>query len=777
MLINQDIKNLVQGVSQQPPILRNPEQLEEQLNGYSSEAAGLQKRPPTMFVAKLQTYINGNKPLIHMIDRDSEEQYVVLFDGEGVNVYGLNGTKYTVNYVGNTQEYLRTQYPRRVLKCVTIADYTFIVNTTKKVLMSSVVPDTSWDTQGVLVNVKSGQYGRKYKIELNGSQVALFETPDGSDKMHTTQIATDHIAHELATQCITAGYTVVEGSSWIYVYGRAITKVKVSDGFNNQALFAVMRSTQKFTNLPASAPDGFTCKIVGEKGSTTDDYYVRYSEASEVWEECAKPGLINGLDAATMPHVLVREANNTFTFKVAEWNERDVGDEDSNPKPSFVDQTINNIFYFRNRLGLLSGENVILTRSGDFFNFWVTSAMETQDTDPIDLAVSDNTIATLYHAVPFDTNLIIFSRDAQFTLMTSNVLTPKDAYIPPPVTHFGCSTKATPVAAGRNIYFAAERSQFTTMREFFTAQDNTESRDVQDITSHVPSYIPNGVYKIISSSTENIFLCLTEGEENALYVYKYLFIDGQRQQASWSKWDLDDTIYGGSFINNYLYLVVERNNYLCLERISFTFNTEDLPVEKYRVMLDSKRNYLIPQEAYNSITNSTTLNIAAILGDLYDPLKQYSVVTHLGDYKKAENGVVNFEGDYSNTTVVVGINYLFKAVMSTLYVKQVGQTGIEALLEGRLQVRNMWVNCADSGTFDILVDTDTNHFIYKHTSRLLGTLSNILGVLPLTTETFRFPVQSLNTNCTITIQTEEPLPVSLVGAGWVGNYVRRTKRY
>ena len=43
-LINQDIKNLVSGISQQPPILRHPEQLEEQVNGFSSEAAGLQKR-------------------------------------------------------------------------------------------------------------------------------------------------------------------------------------------------------------------------------------------------------------------------------------------------------------------------------------------------------------------------------------------------------------------------------------------------------------------------------------------------------------------------------------------------------------------------------------------------------------------------------------------------------------------------------------------------------------------------------------------------------------
>ena len=66
MLLNQDIKNLVQGISQQPPILRRPEQLEEQLNGFSTEADGLQKRPPTVFISKLHRK-TIYKPLIHFV--------------------------------------------------------------------------------------------------------------------------------------------------------------------------------------------------------------------------------------------------------------------------------------------------------------------------------------------------------------------------------------------------------------------------------------------------------------------------------------------------------------------------------------------------------------------------------------------------------------------------------------------------------------------------------------------------------------------------------------
>lgn len=37
-LVQQTIKNLIAGISQQPPKLRHAEQLEEQINGFSTEA-------------------------------------------------------------------------------------------------------------------------------------------------------------------------------------------------------------------------------------------------------------------------------------------------------------------------------------------------------------------------------------------------------------------------------------------------------------------------------------------------------------------------------------------------------------------------------------------------------------------------------------------------------------------------------------------------------------------------------------------------------------------
>ena len=796
MLLNQDIKNLVQGISQQPPILRRPEQLEEQLNGFSTEADGLQKRPPTVFINKLHQKTQY-KPLIHFVDRDSSEQYVMIFDGVSIYVYDLQGNSYPVTFDGSSQNYIREINPRSVLRCLTIADYTFVVNTTETVSMTSATTGNAWDTQGLLVNIKSGQYGRTYAIKINGTTVASYQTPDGSASSHVNQIQTDHIVSKLAKQItgeepigageavdpsytpVTTDWSVSTGSSWLYIYGQTINTFEVTDNFNNQAAFGFLRTTQKFVNLPATAPDGFTVQVKGEEGSEADDYYVKYDSSQQVWVECARPGISNTFNKNKMPHALIRQADSTFIFKALDWGKRQSGDDDSNPIPSFVGQKINNLTYFRNRLGVLSGENIILTRTGDFFNFWVQSAVSVQDTDPIDLAVSDTKISTLYYAVPFDTELILFSKDAQFSLMSTNVLSPKDAYIPPAVTHFGASLKAAPVNAGRNIYFPAERKNYTTMREFFTAMDNTESKDCQDITSHVPNYIPNGVYKLIPSTIENILLSLTEGEEDSVYVYKYLFVDGQRQQASWSKWDMEDKIVGGDFVNSYFYLVIERNGWFCLERMSFTFNTKDNNNEPYRVLLDSKRTYTIPSGTYDSINDVTVLNIATIIGDTYDSSKTYSVVTHDMVYETAEDGTVTLRGNYEGTVVTIGINYMFRISLSPLYVKQEGSTGYQAMIDGRLQLRQAWFNYSRSGGFEVSVKVPQakREFFYKFTSRTLGTLNNILGEMNFNTGKFKFPIQSQNTECSISLYSDTPLPVNIVGAGWVGNYVRRTRLY
>lgn len=789
-LYSQTIKNIVSGISQQPAILRLPEQLEEQINGYSTEVGGLQKRAPTVHIKNLFASPSSTyRPLVHVVKRDEEEKYIMIFDGNGsCKIYDEDGKEYKVTIDAKSASYISGVDPRKYLKCITIADYTFIVNTKKKVAMTGKVWDSGrWkDAQGALFNVKSGQYGRTYACIINDVTIATYTTPDGSNASDSTKVDVNWIAEQLATSAKSNGWTVETGDSWLYVKkaGTTIKTVKIKDGYNGMSMFGIYHAVQNFNNLPRSAPNGFTVQVKGAT-NVADDYYVRYDGDTQLWTECARPETPTTLDSSTMPQGLVRNADMSFTLKPLEWDDRDVGDEDSNPEPSFVGATINDIFFYRNRLGLISGENVILSRSASFFNFWFASVVDMQDTDPIDLAVSHNSVSILYHAVPFDEELLLFSNDTQFLLRADGVLSPKNCSITE-VTEFTCNPYVRPVGAGRRVYFPTERAEFTTIKEYFTIEDTTNLKDAQDVTSHVPSFIPNGVYKIVSSNTENVLGFFTIGAELKVYIYKYLFVDNSRLQSSWSYWEFNGArILGGGFINSTLYLVFDRQGMITLESVSFTYNTKDYEeYEPYRVFMDRKVVLpIIPSDAYDDIEGRTKVDMKTMYGDTLKAGVSYGLVDSKGFFRKwtpeemVDGRYVWLQGNWVGRRLIEGELYKFKAKFSEVMIRKQDDNGVTAYTEGRLQLRNFWVNYENCGYIKAIVECfDKETYEYVMTARLLGSGRNKIGLTALETGQFKFPVQSLSSNCSISIETELPMPVALIGAGWEGVYYKRATR-
>ena len=120
--LQQDIRNLINGVTQQPDGLQLENQCEIQENALSSAAEGLKKRYPTNWVgnlvpADIDPETNPNKYLnshIHFIHRDDAEQYVVLVNSLGhVKVFDLQTSEEkTVNPAADVAEsYLASTEP------------------------------------------------------------------------------------------------------------------------------------------------------------------------------------------------------------------------------------------------------------------------------------------------------------------------------------------------------------------------------------------------------------------------------------------------------------------------------------------------------------------------------------------------------------------------------------------------------------------------------------------------------------------------------------------
>ena len=814
-LIQQTIKNLIAGISQQPPKLRHAEQLEEQINGFSTEAGGLQKRPPTQHIRRLPALPLKTK--VHLINRDENERYIVAFTGDSLKIFDINGNEKTVKMENGADTYVICSEPNKQLKAITVADHTFIVNTTKVVEMDKTnkAPD-AWTEQGALVVVRQGQYGRKYKVIINNIGYE-FETPNGGEAWHSTQIATDFITDQLFSKIAgtfqkrfedlteeelkrfniekgpspfnrpqyyiykdkrydrkdqftfegAQGVTAIKGSNWIQIIGN-VKDITVSDGFNGEALKLFTNTTPRFEILPATAPSGYTVIVKGEKTSD-DDYYVKYDREQKLWIETTKPNIEIKYKQTTMPYILRREADDTFTCTTADWNERKTGDEDSNPTPSFVGNKINDIFFFRNRLGIISGEAVNLSRTSDFFNFWVDSATSIVDTDPIDLQVSHNRVSTLYNAVPFNQDLYLFSAQTQFILRAEGVLSPKTAVIDQ-VTEFDADTWVKPIGVGRNLYFTAHKTDFTTVQEYFAVADSTTQKNATDVTGHVPNFLKNSIYSLKACNNENLLIALSDNHRNTIYIYKFLFLNDSKAQASWSRWTFDGELIGADFINSVMYLVINRGGNTFLEKLPISYNTKDFVSEPYRVMLDRKFKTTL-HGTFDKDTKEMRYDVKSIYGDAYSEPREYTIVLKNGSVYSGKDTVVipHQVEPLEDFECFVGVSSEFKFIYSTFFIKQASQTGTDTIPNDRLQLRFLHINYDNTGEFEVIVNaTGKTPKHYKMTARIVGTPSNQVGIHPLETGEFRVPLMGRNTDTEVTVINTSPLPSAFNTTVWQG---------
>ena len=111
----------------------------------------------------------------------------------------------------------------------------------------------------------------------------------------------------------------------------------------------------------------------------------------------------------------------TETTSGSGWGGRSAGDDFTNPFPSFVGKTIRDIFFFKNRLGILTDSNVIFSEADEYYNFFRTTTQQLLDSAPIDVGLSHTKVALLENAVPFQEKLMLFSQGSQFVLRGADV--------------------------------------------------------------------------------------------------------------------------------------------------------------------------------------------------------------------------------------------------------------------------------------------------------------------------------------------------------------------
>ena len=785
MLLDQPIPNLHGGVSQQPPQSRFLNQVDEQINCIADPVEGLSKRPPTEHIRKI---INGtlpDNPAFFNIDRDRNKRFIGMVSDGAVRVFDItDGTEKTVT--DNTSagsEYLVTDNPQRDIDSLTVADYTYLLNRSVSVAK---LPDTapSRPFEGMIF-VRASNYSREYSVTVqrksDGAVLAsgYYKTLDGSQSSHADSIRTTNIAAELVSDLSVLGMTVERIGSVIYLTHAEDFDITISDDQGGQAMLAYKDNIQRFSDLPSVAKEGVVLRIAGDNTSNFDDYYVRFD--GTVWEETAEPGVLTKLDPRTLPVALVRQPDDTFTLEELPWVDRAVGNDTSVPFPSFVGFPLNSMFYFRNRLGFLADENVILSKAGDYFNFFRTTATQLLDDDPIDVAATDNSgegspVSILRHAVAFDKKLALFSDNAQFVLDSKGFLTPFETEVDP-VTAFASSPDCPPHLAGRFIYFPFDRDGASGVRQFFI-DAVTETEDAQEVTAHVPTYLPANLVSLSGTTLENVMLARSSDVPNKLYAYEYFFSGDGQVQSAWGTWEFSNsnTLHFTGFFDNVAYVVTQRTDGFHLERIRLRPDLVDTGLD-YFSMLDHRVTGITG--TYNAINNRTdfTLPYAAPAGITAFTLSNPGVHAPGLEYVpvNVDGTTVSLAGDVSTYSFVFGLKYTQRVDFTQPYYMQSSQNGMVANTRAVVKVRDFAVDYAETGFFDLEF---TPRYRDGYTKRFSG---QILGATPTDSKSLDDGSFTIKTPCRnkywgLTLTNDSPFPCTLLAASWRGVVQSKSQR-
>ena len=770
-LINTSVPNLVQGVSQQPPINRFAGQAEEQVNAISSVVDGLSKRPNTRHLGELLTTSISSDAFVHFVDRSEGEKYVVIHDGTNLKAWNLDGTPCTINgvssFLASGLSYIDTSYPKDHLKALTVGDTTFLLNKSKSVAEST--NKTPALNKEAVITITQGDYKKNYQVVADVVPIAsgvpvgfvaptftvnmeryiytqdFYQHPDYGSRFITTyrwrvasvtvtnggtnvtQTPTISVSSNLAvysspsftvnrdastntvtsvtvnnagafegngysssgtmnglphveydyltptvTNTVSMGYQVndvnlyakirsktsedsanqnansdaiashlatkisntadsntaddlqsTSSGSWLTYFAKHkethssnihLTlnnqgddfRIKTQDSLSNTGMSVAYKEVNAITDLPVENKNGFSIKIRGATEVNEDDYYVKFETnngatyGNGTYTETVGFDISEGIKNDTMPHTLKLTAPNTFTIQTATYTTRRAGDDDTNPLPSFTNGQINNIFFFKNRLGFLSEDKVIMSEAGEPFNFFRTTVTTLLDSDPIDVQVSSQKVTNLKSAVGFQENLILFSENSQFVLKGGEMLTPKTISVTP-VTNFDASSKVNPIPLGAYMYFPVEGTNFSSIREY-TVNASTDVYDSTDITEHVPAYIPSNVTMFVGTSTKDAIALVSPDEADSIFVYRYFFNGQKKLLSSWFKFVVDGDVRGLSFSKSDLYIVISYNNTTQLVRMPFNENLKDkddapvdLPNSEHATYLDFRTLLTVAQ--------------------------------------------------------------------------------------------------------------------------------------------------------------------------------------
>lgn len=845
--VTQIIPNFLGGVSRQTDDKKRDGSFVDILNGYSDPTNGLVKRGGTRFLWNLDTVTGEIMPWpaledalwffvegIETVTEANKPSYPQQEIGDTflvpavcaickAQIYLWNAlTGQSIEVVNEAPEYLTredgTFYGSGDFHTRTILDTVIVTNKQK------ITKIREFEGTPPVVNAQ----GTVRINQIVGSEIYgiyLDDQPFEYTTENTTSI--DDILNGLKAliDASGAGYTTTVYKTSLEINKSTTFKLVVGDSVNNTLMNSYQDDCLNIALLAKpSKPDRYVTIL--NTNAAEDDFYLRFDEDKGDWEETLKPGLSPGLDASTMPHRLfyrLDEQSNSYKwfFEQCPFEDRLVGDDESNPQPSFIGKPIKASFFYNNRMGLLSYENVNLSRDRKVFNFYAESQLAALDTDNVDLSAASTRPVDLFDVVVKQQGIILFGTRQQFFLSSpdNGVLTPSNCVIKP-ISNYELSPQISPEDLGTTVAMVSQTPDFSKLH---LLQGNGLEVDaiVLDISKVVSGWLPT-VHQM-AVSPQNSFVALVPKDSSDIYLYRF-YNDGQEDKMqAWQRWNLPGAIKIIQIIDDIVYLIVESNGIHSasilslneLDNSSYRLSDKSLtaaapaidylskPLEVvYDEENDNTRLYIkfpfivgktpaaIVTLPTNGVEVQTASTYKSLFTEVYTPTPQAEVlaadpgyyqvpevgIDDLGTFFKVSGNWLDYNNNNEDTNgIAVGYAYDFEATLPTFYYKLPNKNG-EADYTAYLNVNRLKFSVGKTGAIR-----------FKLKSKGRDEWDNVQPVIntdyyPADTEVivkeqlFTLPINQRNTNFQVKVTSDLPFPVSLISLMWEGQYSPRFYR-
>lgn len=774
-MATQSVPNLIQGVTQQAPQQRRDSQCEEQFDCFNSTTHGAAARPPAE-VVKVWTGRDWEGAFLHEIER-GDENYLAAIIGNSPAVINLDsGVDATITGAAypNTTDYLDDVSgvdPRDAFRAQSVEDVTFVGSRYVVPAMASTTKPTR--RPEALVFVRSAGFKATYRLEISGISDMEYLTEDsagdgGDGPAQTTAIAEFFRAAIVAN----LGWNCTRNGSSLLIWrtGNFDFDISAHDDNGDDFMYAFKGFCSSYEKLPRKGFDGVILEVQGESRTQVDNFWVEFQgdPSTGSWREVAAPGVKTTIDADTMPHALTLTALDTFTWTTKTWSTRIAGDEDTAKDPSFIGRKMRDLFYHKDRLGVLYDGGAVWSKTRFPYTFFPDTLQTVLANAPVDTklvagAKGKGSVIPDF-SVQIDEALFLWGQKVQWRISSGNDNFKQESISSDPSTAYEYAPGAIPLPLGSFLLFPSEVGPYSTLRSV-RFQQGKPLGDV-DVSAQVDKYLPAGVRGLTASDTLRCLFMWADAEPDRLAVWNYLYQGEEYAQSAWNKWRLP----GGSILwagikGNILRVLQQRPEGVALLRFNLTPKMVDsiagatyLTRLDYRVdetqvtglSYDAGTNltvFTLPYSPTNLEVNDVRVVLAEAGGD-YNRGRVYPITSVVGP-------VVTVTGDLTGLKFYCGQRILATRDESEFYVRT--ERGVVPF--DRLNVGRFSLEVADTGytRLEVLKDNQVTKR-QEFTGRTSGLPLSDTGTPPLGSGSVDIGVDDLSKRARIRIVNDSFLP-------------------